>query len=137
MARLARKERSNAPDDSSSGAGASSNALAIALELSGLYLFALPAALLFVVFIAYPILWVAGQSLWTGVGSGTRAFAGLANYREVLSDPTFWIVVRNMVLGALITIPVQMLIGGLLAYFIERHTHRLRSFFRTMYFCRW
>ncbi len=99
-----------------------------------LYLFALPAILLFVVFIAYPILWVAGQSLWTGVGSGSQAFAGLTNYREVLSDPTFWIVVRNMVLWALITIPVQMLIGGLLAYFIERHTHRLRSFFRTMYF---
>ena len=99
-----------------------------------LYLFALPATLLFAVFIAYPILWVAGQSLWTGTGSGTRSFTGLANYRAVLSDPTFWIVVRNMVLWGAITIPVQMLIGGLLAYFIERHTHRLRGFFRTMYF---
>ena len=39
-----------------------------------------------------------------------------------------------MVLWGAITIPVQMLIGGLLAYFIERHTHRLRGFFRTMYF---
>ena len=99
-----------------------------------LYLFALPATLLFAVFIAYPILWVAGQSLWTGTGSGTRSFIGLANYRAVLSDPIFWIVVRNMVLWGAITIPVQMLIGGLLAYFIERHTHRLRGFFRTMYF---
>jgi raffinose/stachyose/melibiose transport system permease protein len=99
-----------------------------------LYLFALPATLLFAVFIAYPILWVAGQSLWTGTGSGARSFTGLANYRDVLSDPTFWIVVRNMVLWGAITIPVQMLVGGLLAYFIERHTHRLRGFFRTMYF---
>jgi raffinose/stachyose/melibiose transport system permease protein len=99
-----------------------------------LYLFALPATLLFAVFIAYPILWVAGQSLWTGTGSGARSFTGLANYRAVLSDPTFWIVVRNMVLWGAITIPVQMLVGGLLAYFIERHTHRLRGFFRTMYF---
>ncbi len=74
------------------------------------------------------------RNLWTGTGSGTRSFTGLANYRAVLSDPTFWIVVRNMVLWGAITIPVQMLIGGLLAYFIERHTHRLRRFFRTMYF---
>ena len=51
-----------------------------------------------------------------------------------MTDPTFWIVVRNMALWAVITIPVQMLIGGLLAWFIERHTHRLRGFFRTMFF---
>lgn len=100
----------------------------------GLYLFALPATLLFAVFIAYPILWVAGQSVWTKSTSGLQAFAGLAHYGVVLADPTFWIVVRNMFLWGAITIPVQMLIGGLLAYFIERHTYRMRSFFRTMYF---
>jgi multiple sugar transport system permease protein/raffinose/stachyose/melibiose transport system permease protein len=103
-------------------------------KAQGPYLFALPATLLFAVFIAYPILWVAGQSLWTRTGSGAQAFAGLENYWTVLSDPTFWIVVRNMILWGAITIPVQMLIGGLLAYFIERHTNRLRGFFRTMYF---
>ena len=99
----------------------------------GLYLFALPAVLLFVVFIAYPILWVAGQSLFTRDAAGV-AWAGLGNYRAVLADPTFWIVVRNMALWGVITIPVQMLVGGLLAWFIERHTHRLRGFFRTAFF---
>ena len=93
----------------------------------------LPATLLFVVFIAYPILWVAGQSFYVGT-SGGAAFAGLANYITVLGDPTFWTVVANMFLWGVITIPVQMLIGGLLAYFIERHTHALRGFFRTMFF---
>ncbi|PDQ17209.1 ABC transporter permease [Mesorhizobium sanjuanii] len=105
-----------------------------ASRTSTLYLFALPATLLFVVFIAYPILWVAGQSLYIRSGSGVSSFAGLANYVTVLGDPTFWIVVRNMLLWGVITIPVQMLIGGLLAYFIERHTHALRGFFRTMFF---
>ncbi|MDQ0471095.1 carbohydrate ABC transporter permease [Labrys wisconsinensis] len=100
----------------------------------GLYAFALPAALLFVVFIAYPILWVAGQSLYSKTASGQRIFVGLANYGAALTDPVFWTVVRNMVLWGAITIPLQMLIGGLLAYFIERHTHRLRGFFRTMFF---
>ncbi|PTE08199.1 sugar ABC transporter permease [Mesorhizobium helmanticense] len=105
-----------------------------ASRTSTLYLFALPATLLFVVFVAYPILWVAGQSLYIRSGSGVSSFAGLANYVTVLGDPTFWIVVRNMLLWGVITIPVQMLIGGLLAYFIERHTHALRGFFRTMFF---
>lgn len=99
-----------------------------------LYLFALPAAVLFVVFIAYPIAWVVDQSLYTKSEASGPAFAGLRNYGAVLSDRTFWIVVRNMVLWGAITIPVQMLIGGLLAYFIERHTDRLRGFFRTMFF---
>jgi multiple sugar transport system permease protein/raffinose/stachyose/melibiose transport system permease protein len=104
-----------------------------ASRASRLYLFVLPATLLFVVFIAYPILWVAGQSLYTGTSAGA-VFAGLANYKTVLGDPTFWTVVRNMFLWGVITIPVQMLIGGLLAYFIERHTQALRGFFRTMFF---
>jgi multiple sugar transport system permease protein/raffinose/stachyose/melibiose transport system permease protein len=103
------------------------------LRAERLYLFALPAVLLFVVFIAYPILWVAGQSLYTG-NRASETWAGLASYRAALVDPTFWVVVRNMVLWGAITIPVQMLIGGLLAWFIERHTHGLRGFFRTAFF---
>lgn len=99
-----------------------------------LYAFALPATLLFVVFIAYPIVWVAGQSVYTKSNAAEAIFAGLGNYRSVLTDPTFWIVVRNMALWGVITIPVQMLVGGLLAYFIERHTNALRGFFRTMFF---
>lgn len=100
----------------------------------GLYAFALPATLLFVVFIAYPILWVSGESFYGRNPAGERVFAGIGNYATLISDPTFWTVVRNMVLWGVITIPVQMLIGGLIAYFIERHTHRLRGFFRTMFF---
>ena len=100
----------------------------------GLYAFTLPAVLLFVVFIAYPILWVAAQSVHGRAKSGAEIWVGLDNYQAVVTDPTFWIVVRNMALWGIITIPVQMLIGGLLAWFIERHTNRLRGFFRTMFF---
>jgi raffinose/stachyose/melibiose transport system permease protein len=99
-----------------------------------LYLFVLPAVVLFVVFVAYPILWVAQQSLFSRTTDGAATFVGLAGYGAALVDPVFWVVVRNMFLWGIITIPVQMLIGGVLAYFIERHTHRLRGFFRTMFF---
>ncbi|MDR3470715.1 MAG: sugar ABC transporter permease [Devosia sp.] len=98
------------------------------------YLFLAPAVILFVVFIAYPIVWVAGQSFFSEDRDHTASFVGLETYWAVLSDPVFWIVVRNMVLWGLITIPVQMLIGGIVAYFIERHTTAWRGFFRTMFF---
>lgn len=98
------------------------------------YLFLLPATLLFVVFVAYPILWVIGKSLYVHQPDGSDTFGGITNYLDTFRDPVFWIVVRNMVLWGLITIPVQMLIGGTVAYFIERHTYAWRGFFRTMYF---
>ena len=101
---------------------------------SGQFLFVLPAAAFFVGFVAYPILWVLDKSLLRAGQSGAGSLVGLANYVAVLRDPVFWIVMRNMVLWAGITIPVQMLVGGLLAWFIERHTTVWRPFFRTMFF---
>lgn len=98
------------------------------------YLFLLPAVALFVVFIAYPIVWVLGESFFSVGNDRVNRFVGLDTYLSVLADPVFWIVVRNMVLWGLITIPVQMVIGGTIAYFIERHTDTWRSFFRTMFF---
>jgi multiple sugar transport system permease protein/raffinose/stachyose/melibiose transport system permease protein len=98
------------------------------------YLFLLPAALLFVVFIGFPIVWIAVQSVLGSAQEGGARFIGLAAYTEVLKQRTFWIVVVNMFLWGVITLPVQMLVGGTLAYFIERHTRRLRGFFRTMFF---
>ncbi len=97
-------------------------------------MFLLPAVVLFVVFIAYPIVWVLSESFFSQDRGGTNIFVGLDTYLSVLADPLFWIVVRNMVIWALITIPVQMVIGGTVAYFIERHTDSWRGFFRTMFF---
>jgi raffinose/stachyose/melibiose transport system permease protein len=91
--------------------------------------------MLFLGFVAYPILWVIDESLLRQApGSSSSAFVGLANYAAVFHDPVFWRASANMVLWAAITIPVQMLLGGLIAWFIERHTTKLRPFFRTMFF---
>jgi multiple sugar transport system permease protein/raffinose/stachyose/melibiose transport system permease protein len=53
---------------------------------------------------------------------------------RAFSDPVFWRVLRNMFYWGAITIPVQMLLGGSIAYLIERHTARSRTFFRVMFF---
>lgn len=98
------------------------------------HLFVLPALAIFALFVAYPIGWVAYTSLFAVSLHGVSHWAGLGNYRSVLDNPTFWIVVRNMFYWALITIPVQMVIGGLLAWAVEEHTHRSRALFRTLFF---
>lgn len=98
------------------------------------YTYVLPAVLMFVAFVAYPILWVIVESLYGVNGSLGSQFVGLAQYLRALGDPVFWRVLSNMFLWGAITIPVQMLIGGGIAYLIERYTDRSKTFFRVMFF---
>jgi raffinose/stachyose/melibiose transport system permease protein len=95
------------------------------------YLYVLPATLVFVALVAYPILWVIGESFRAANGKG---FVGFGQYVRALSDPVFWRVLRNMFYWGAITIPAQMILGGSIAYLIERYTSRSRTFFRVMFF---
>jgi raffinose/stachyose/melibiose transport system permease protein len=95
------------------------------------YLYVLPATMMFVGLVAYPILWVVGESFR---GANGKSFVGFGQYMRAFSDPVFWRVLRNMFYWGAITIPVQMLLGGSIAYLIERHTARSRTFFRVMFF---
>ncbi len=101
---------------------------------SALYLYEIPALAFFGIFVGYPILWVIYTSLFAATVHGATYWAGLGNYAELLQSPTFWMTLRNMALWGLITIPVQMIIGGLLAYAIEQYTIRSKAVFRTVYF---
>jgi raffinose/stachyose/melibiose transport system permease protein len=95
------------------------------------YLYVLPATLMFVGLVAYPILWVIGESFRGASGKG---FVGFSQYVRAFSDPVFWRVLLNMFYWGAITIPVQMVLGGSIAYLIERLTSRSRTFFRVMFF---
>lgn len=95
------------------------------------YFFVLPAVLLFAVFVAYPVVWIVTQSLLQG---GKGAGVTLGNYGRILGDPIFWTAAINMALWGIITIPVQMLVGAVIAYHIETYTRSFRVFFRTAFF---
>jgi raffinose/stachyose/melibiose transport system permease protein len=98
------------------------------------YLYVFPAVLLFVVFVAYPILWVIAESLYGSGASHPGGFVGLDHYWQAFNDPVFWRVMVNMFLWGAITNPVQMLVGGVIAYLIEHYTSRSKTFFRVMFF---
>jgi raffinose/stachyose/melibiose transport system permease protein len=95
------------------------------------YLYVLPATMMFVGLVAYPILWVVGESFR---GANGKGFAAFEQYVRAFSDPVFWRVLCNMFYWGAITIPFQMVLGGSIAYLIERYTSRSRTFFRVMFF---
>jgi len=83
-------------------------------------LFLLPALILFVVFVVYPIVYniQASTLKWDGVNAGT--FVGFGNYLDLFRDPVFLITLRNSGLWIVLTIVPQALIGFLLALALNR-----------------
>ena len=65
-------------------------------QLAG-YLYVLPAVIFFAVFIAYPVIFniFIGFTEWSGLGE--PRWTGLVNYKKVLADSAFRIVLKNFV----------------------------------------
>jgi sn-glycerol 3-phosphate transport system permease protein len=93
-----------------------------------------PAAILLSLFAFYPSL----KTFWSSLFSrGTRRnpteFVGLENYTELINDPTFWIVVKNNLFYAGITIPVSVFFALAMALWANSKISA-RGFVRTAYF---
>ena len=97
-------------------------------------LFLLPSAVIICVFVLYPIV----QSLWMSLHDwsmfrATHDFVALSNYAELLGDPRFWNALRNTVVFTVVTVPVQVIVGLLLAVALSR-SHWWTLFLRSVYF---
>lgn len=66
-------------------------------------------------------------------GAPEIAFAGLANYAEMVGDDVFWISLRNTFAYVAFTVPVSVFLGLGVALLIESGTS-LRGFYRAIYF---
>ena len=104
------------------------------------WLFATPAVIGLVVFLAIPIvltLWVSFRD-WSGLGSPFEAeFSGLDNYRELLTEEgirrkDFATSIRNTFYYVLIVVPVQTALALLLAFLVNQRFLRARGSFRTL-----
>lgn len=82
-------------------------------------IFILPALILYVAFVAWPVVEVFRMSLtdWDGA-SPTREFIGADNYRTLWDSPLFWRALRNnavwMVVGTLAPIAIGLVLAMLL-----------------------
>ena len=94
------------------------------------YLFLLPALLLFLVFMAYPILSSLGLSF---VGQRTGEL-DLSNYTRLLNDTTFRKALTNTIFLLAFQVPLQLGLAMVLAVLLNSAVVKFRSGFRMIYF---
>jgi multiple sugar transport system permease protein len=101
------------------------------------YLFILPTFAVFVVFVAFPVLFTLYVSfhdwpLLAGLGA-EREFVGAENYREVITDPMFRKAFWNTVYYAIGTVPTGLMISLGLAVLLNTKLRGL-TWYRTAFF---
>lgn len=103
-----------------------------------IFVFLVPATLIYTVFMIYPLFDSMRYSLFTTDGGGREIFVGLQNYVTLLTDelwaPRFWGALKNNFIFFFIHMVVQNSIGLMLAALLTSRTVRGVGFFRTVYF---
>jgi raffinose/stachyose/melibiose transport system permease protein len=97
------------------------------------FLFLLPALVIFTTFVIYPILGSLYYSLtdWDGLSPDLH-FVGLANFQQLVHDPTIFIDLRNTLVFAAGVMVVQNGLALLLALILDGFLRRL-SFLRVLF----
>lgn len=97
-------------------------------------LFLLPAIVLFLVFIIYPIVSSVYYSTfnWNGIGPAVK-FVGLDNFKQILSDQVFIKAAGNALLIVVLSLVAQLPLALALAIMVGRDLPG-RAFFRTIFF---
>jgi raffinose/stachyose/melibiose transport system permease protein len=105
-----------------------------ALDSLTIILFLLPAFVVFLTFVIYPILQSVYYSLfnWKGFGPAVD-FVGLNNYVDILSDRIFLKAVGNGLLIVALSLTLQLPLSLALALMVGRGLPG-RAFFRTIFF---
>lgn len=91
------------------------------------------AAFFILIFSYIPMIQAFFLSLKTGKGANLT-FHGLANYKRMLGDSTFWTVVGNTLLYAVIQIPIMLLLSLILAVLLNDPRLKGRGIYRTCIF---
>jgi raffinose/stachyose/melibiose transport system permease protein len=97
-------------------------------------LFLLPAVILFMVFVIYPIFRSVYFSTfnWNGLGPATD-YVGLGNYQKIFADKVFLKGITNVLLIIVLSLGVQLPLAMMLAVLVGRDLPG-RNVFRTIFF---
>src|SRR3954471_11138147 len=99
------------------------------------YAFLSPALILFLVFVAGPLLGAIALSFYKWDLFSTREFVGLQNYRDLRNDAIARTAIRNSFVFAFGSIVLHIGVGMMLALAVNRSMHgALRYFLRTAFF---
>jgi raffinose/stachyose/melibiose transport system permease protein len=103
-------------------------------DILTIILFLLPATLIFLMFVVYPIFQSVYYSMfnWKGFGPAT-IFIGLDNYLNIFKDRVFIIAIRNGLLVVFFSLAIQLPLSLGLAMMVGRQMPG-RAFFRSIFF---
>jgi raffinose/stachyose/melibiose transport system permease protein len=99
-----------------------------------IFLFILPALILFLIFVVYPIFRSSYFSLfdWNGLGPAVD-YVGLQNFKDIFTDKVFLKAIKNVLLIIILSVGVQLPLSLALAVLAGRDLPG-RGFFRTIFF---
>ncbi len=97
--------------------------------------FLFPSYIIFAIFIFYPLLYSFYLSFfrYSLLSYGKPKFVGLKNYIELISDPAFFISLKNSFIFTIGTVLPTVVLGLVIAVFLNEKL-RLRNLLRTIYF---
>ena len=96
-------------------------------------LYLLPAAAVFIIFIAYPLVQTVVLSVsGTDILGRQSGFVGLRNFRRLFTDPEFGVIMLNTVLFAVYTVIPTIAISLLVALMLNRES-TINRVFRTVF----
>ena len=97
------------------------------------WLFVIPSIILITVFVFYPMIQAFITSLQTGTGNNL-SFAGLTNYKRLLTDSTFRKALINTVIYLIIQVPIMIILALVISSMLNDKRLKARGFFRTAIF---
>lgn len=100
------------------------------------YWFIAPFIIIYLVFQLAPVVYTFVISLydWNGFDSGNKVFIGLQNYAALFKDVRFWSALKNTVQLMLMIIPIQLVLGLLLAVLLHEKRVKGTGLFRLLCF---
>lgn len=97
------------------------------------WLFIAPALIFILCFSIYPLIETIYLSFMT-TKRGDIVFAGLQNFKRLLSDQYFYTSLKNSLIYLIIQVPIMTLLAILLAMTLHNGITKLKGLFRTIYF---
>lgn len=97
------------------------------------YAFMLPALIIYLSVIIFPVGYSLYISLHSGTGVGGMRFVGLTNYITLFQDKIFYIALKNNLIWIFLTVCVTMTVALALAVLLN-HKFRGRTFFRAFFY---
>ncbi len=97
------------------------------------YLFMLPALIIYLSVIIFPVFYSLSISFKSGTGIGNMKFVGLQNYSQLIKDKVFWMSFQHTIVWIVLTVVLTTTVSLALAVLLNQKFAG-RTFFRAFFY---